>query len=204
MTEPVLSRVAEARTFLSKLWKLAAPYWWARRQGRDRDRAVPCCHGRALDRARAAARCSILWQSSLSISASCSTTGMAASTMRLQEKNAANVLGARSADFFRFLAFVFIIVVRSTGSGCGSIWRSAGGSWLTGVYTRTWLAGSNTYYRMELTGHGADNPEQRIEKDIADFTRQTLFLTLDLHLRDDDAGHVLGISCGTCRARSGA
>src|SRR4051812_49420077 len=29
MPEPVLSRVAEARTFLSKLWTLASPYWWA-------------------------------------------------------------------------------------------------------------------------------------------------------------------------------
>ena len=61
-------------------------------------------------------------------------------------------------------------------------WRQ----WLTGVYTRTWL-GNNTYYRMELTGHGADNPEQRIEKDIADFTQQTLFLTLGFHLRGDDS-----------------
>ena len=33
MTEPVLSRVAEARTFLSKLWKLAAPYWWSEDNG---------------------------------------------------------------------------------------------------------------------------------------------------------------------------
>ena len=33
MPEPVLSRVAEARTFLSKLWKLASPYWWAEGTG---------------------------------------------------------------------------------------------------------------------------------------------------------------------------
>ena len=29
MTQPVLSRVAGARTFISKLWKLSAPYWWS-------------------------------------------------------------------------------------------------------------------------------------------------------------------------------
>ena len=33
---------------------------------------------------------------------------------------------------------------------------------------------------MELTGHGADNPEQRIEQDINSFTTQTLTIGLDL------------------------
>ena len=33
---------------------------------------------------------------------------------------------------------------------------------------------------MELTGHGTDNPEQRIEQDISRFTTQTLILGLDL------------------------
>ena len=35
--------------------------------------------------------------------------------------------------------------------------------WLTNVYFRQWL-GERTYYRMELTNHGTDNPEQRIER----------------------------------------
>ena len=36
MTEPVLSRVATARTFLGQLWKLAAPYWWCDDVGVER------------------------------------------------------------------------------------------------------------------------------------------------------------------------
>ena len=33
---------------------------------------------------------------------------------------------------------------------------------------------------MELTSHGTDNPEQRIEQDINDFTEQTLTISLGL------------------------
>ena len=55
MPEPVLSRVAEARTFLGKVWKLAAPYWWAEGTARDRDRLGSASRmAGALDRARAA------------------------------------------------------------------------------------------------------------------------------------------------------
>ncbi len=41
MTEPVLSRVAEARSFLSQLWKLAAPYWWCARATARSGSGVP-------------------------------------------------------------------------------------------------------------------------------------------------------------------
>ena len=94
----------------------------------------------------------------------------------LQDKNAEAFwveIQATSA----FLAFIFIVVA------VYRIWlrqylQIRWRRWLTGVYTRTWL-GERTYYRMELTGHGTDNPEQRIEQDIADFTSQTLFSALD-------------------------
>src|SRR5262249_532436 len=54
-------------------------------------------------------------------------------------------------------------------------WRQ----WLTRQYASTWLDG-RTYYRMELTGSGTDNPEQRIEQDIAAFTTSTLVISLTL------------------------
>ena len=36
--------------------------------------------------------------------------------------------------------------------------------WLTDSYFSDWLS-DRTYYRMELTGQGTDNPEQRIEQE---------------------------------------
>ncbi len=52
--------------------------------------------------------------------------------------------------------------------------------WLTDVYIRTWLA-DRTYYRMELTGHGTDNPEQRIEQDMQTRSpRRRCIIGLDL------------------------
>ena len=54
--------------------------------------------------------------------------------------------------------------------------------WLSEVYFRDWLA-DRTYYHMELTRQGADNPEQRIEQDCFNFTKQTLTLTLELILQ---------------------
>ena len=52
-------------------------------------------------------------------------------------------------------------------------WRQ----WLTGRYLEDWLAGQ-TYYRMQLLGDGADNPDQRVSQDLALFVQQTLSLTL--------------------------
>lgn len=54
-------------------------------------------------------------------------------------------------------------------------WRT----WLTDAFMEDWLAHRN-YYRMELTGDGTDNPDQRIQEDINSFTSSTLMLTLDL------------------------
>jgi putative ATP-binding cassette transporter len=53
-------------------------------------------------------------------------------------------------------------------------WRK----WLTGRYLSDWLAG-NTYYRMQLTDPGTDNPDQRISEDLRLFVEQTLRLSLD-------------------------
>ena len=40
--------------------------------------------------------------------------------------------------------------------------------WLTRAYLEKWLAGSN-YYRMQLLGDAADNPDQRIAEDVKQF-----------------------------------
>jgi vitamin B12/bleomycin/antimicrobial peptide transport system ATP-binding/permease protein len=51
--------------------------------------------------------------------------------------------------------------------------------WMTNVYLREWLA-NKTYYRLQLTGDGTDNPDQRISEDLNLFPAQTLTLSLGL------------------------
>ncbi len=51
--------------------------------------------------------------------------------------------------------------------------------WLTVQYVDRWLA-HRAYYRLQLGGVGADNPDQRIADDINNFVNHTLSLTLDL------------------------
>ena len=51
--------------------------------------------------------------------------------------------------------------------------------WLTESYLDRWLEGAN-HYRMQLLGDAADNPDQRIAEDIAQFI--TLTLTIGLQL----------------------
>ncbi len=51
--------------------------------------------------------------------------------------------------------------------------------WMTNVYLKEWL-GDKTYYRLQLTGDGTDNPDQRIAEDLNLFPSQTLNLSLGL------------------------
>lgn len=49
--------------------------------------------------------------------------------------------------------------------------------WLTKVYFDEWLD-KRVYYRLELTNHGTDNPDQRLQEDLRLFTTNTLSLAL--------------------------
>jgi vitamin B12/bleomycin/antimicrobial peptide transport system ATP-binding/permease protein len=49
--------------------------------------------------------------------------------------------------------------------------------WLTRRYIDGWL-GERAYYRMQLTGSGTDNPDQRISEDLDRFTRYSLALSV--------------------------
>jgi vitamin B12/bleomycin/antimicrobial peptide transport system ATP-binding/permease protein len=51
--------------------------------------------------------------------------------------------------------------------------------WMTDVYLKEWL-GDKIYYRLQLTGDGTDNPDQRIAEDLNLFPSQTLNLSLGL------------------------
>ncbi|MBK1683031.1 ABC transporter ATP-binding protein/permease [Rhodoferax fermentans] len=103
----------------------------------------------------------------------------------LQEKNA-SVFWAQMTRF-AWLAFAFIIlavykfyltqllVVR---------WRA----WMTNHYLTRWLS-NQAFYKMELlrfaaapntTGHNPDNPDQRIQDDINQFTNDSIALSMGL------------------------
>jgi putative ATP-binding cassette transporter len=51
--------------------------------------------------------------------------------------------------------------------------------WLTSTYLDAWI-GNRTYYRMQLSDSGTDNPDQRIADDLALFCDRALNLTLGL------------------------
>ncbi len=51
--------------------------------------------------------------------------------------------------------------------------------WLTASYLDHWLVGAN-HYRMQLLGDAADNPDQRISEDIAQFIALTLAIGLQI------------------------
>ena len=51
--------------------------------------------------------------------------------------------------------------------------------WMTRDLLSKWLA-DRSYYHLQLKDRGADNPEQRIEADVAQFTSSSLILSLDL------------------------
>lgn len=54
-------------------------------------------------------------------------------------------------------------------------WRQ----WMTTRYIGEWLRDAN-YYRMELQGEIADNPDQRVSDDVKAFVSQTLAITVGL------------------------
>jgi len=51
--------------------------------------------------------------------------------------------------------------------------------WMTDTLLQRWL-NKRTYYLLQLTNYGTDNPEQRIEQDINSFTSSTVSLVMGL------------------------
>ncbi|MDR7308180.1 ABC transporter ATP-binding protein/permease [Rhodoferax saidenbachensis] len=103
----------------------------------------------------------------------------------LQQKNSAEFW--HQLGRFSYLAFAFIIVAVYQFYLTQMLqvrWRA----WMTGQYMRRWLEGQ-AFYRMELARFTAeaadpaktpDNPDQRIQEDIDQFTSQTLGLSMGL------------------------
>jgi vitamin B12/bleomycin/antimicrobial peptide transport system ATP-binding/permease protein len=67
--------------------------------------------------------------------------------------------------------------------------------WLTDDYLQQWLA-DRTYYRLQLTGSPADNPDQRIAEDFKIFVDETLSLALGFLNAVVTLGSFVGILWG--------
>lgn len=178
MIDRFLTGIANAHGFLAKLWVLARPYWFTDERSTIRLGGLvftvkEAWIGRAVLALIITLSVLLVYLSKLI------NSWYARFYNALQEKNA-DVFWVE-LKFFAVLATLYIItaVYRTWLTQLLTIrWRR----WLSEVYIRDWLA-DRTYYHMELTRQGADNPEQRIEQDCFNFTKQTLNLTLELILQ---------------------
>ena len=175
MAENVTERVAEARGLAGKLWRLSAPYWW-------------CADITELDLYFFKMKVPERW---IARGLVVVVLGMALVLVYVNKLfndwygRFYNALQAKDEAtfwheliYFTVLAFIYIVIAvyRLWLQQLLTIrWRR----WLTGVYLDGWLS-NRSYYRMELIQHGTDNPEQRIEQDVASFTSGTLSLVLGL------------------------
>ena len=175
MGQDFLKRLSATPQFLGKLWRLAAPYWWAEGTAEfplfGRTVRVP---ERWLARGLLALviflNVIIVWILKLA------NDWNARFFNALQEKNVEAFWAELRYFVIIATAFILIAVYRLWFRQMLQIrWRR----WLTGVYVGEWLR-ERTYYRMELTNHGTDNPEQRIQEDCDNFTQQTLAIVLGL------------------------
>ncbi|SNB67680.1 putative ATP-binding cassette transporter [Arboricoccus pini] len=175
MSTNLVRRIADTRGFLSKIWQLAKPYWFS-----DEDTQVQFWFVRFKAKERSVARVLLLavivlnfvqvWLSKLF------NDWYGRFYDALQAKDEATFWWEMGV--FAVLAFVFIVI------GVYTLWLRQlltirWRRWVTNIYFRDWLS-ERTYYRMELANHGADNPEQRIEQDVALFTTQTLSISVGL------------------------
>jgi vitamin B12/bleomycin/antimicrobial peptide transport system ATP-binding/permease protein len=178
MIDRFLTRITNAHSFLAKLWVLARPYWFTQERSTIRFGGLvftvkEAWIGRGVLALIIGLSVFLVYLSKLI------NSWYARFYNALQEKNA-DVFWVE-LKVFAVLATLFIItsVYRIWLTQLLSIrWRR----WLSEVYFRDWLA-DRTYYHMELTRQGADNPEQRIEQDCFNFTKQTLNHTLELLLQ---------------------
>ena len=178
MIDRFLTRIANARGFAGKLWVLMRPYWFAQ----ERQRLELWGYGVTVKE-------SWIARGLLGVIVGLSVLVVYISK-EINSWNARffNALQDRNVDAFQaeliywgvlVAFFIVALVYRAWLRQLLTIrWRR----WLSEVYFRDWLA-DRTYYRMELTSQGTDNPEQRIEQDCNSFATQTLELTLDLFLQ---------------------
>jgi putative ATP-binding cassette transporter len=149
-----------ARSFLGKVWNLAAPYW----RSEEKWTAWGLL-GAIVTISLGLVYMLVLlndWQRDF--------------FNAIQEKQSEDFFALLL--YFSFLAAVFIVasIYRTYLQQMLEMrWRI----WLSKQYLGDWL-GEQVFYRLELTGRGTDNPDQRISEDLRQFTSNTLSLGLGL------------------------
>jgi putative ATP-binding cassette transporter len=152
--------IIHAAGFLGRVWKLARPYWFSEERWR----------ARGLLAAIVALSLGLVY---LLVAFNQWNRDF---FNALEQKQAEDALAL--LIYFAFLASIFIAVsiyrlyLRQM---LEMRWRV----WLTKQYLDDWLS-DRTYYRLELSGRTADNPDQRISEDLNNFTSATLTLALGL------------------------
>ena len=175
MIDRFLVRIANAHSFLAKLWVLARPYWFA-----EERRAVSFWGYSVMVKeawvARALLAIIVLMTVFIVYMSVLFNAWNGRFINALQDKNV-DAFWTELKYWVVLAAFwVAAFVYRQWLQQFLTIrWRR----WLSEVYFRDWLA-DRTYYRMELVSQGADNPEQRIELDCANFTDRTVTIALGL------------------------
>jgi vitamin B12/bleomycin/antimicrobial peptide transport system ATP-binding/permease protein len=178
MVDPFLTRMRDAHGFASKLWSLTRPYWYA-----EERQDIGFLGLRLAVRESSIARgllALIVGLSFLIVYVSKLLNSWNARFFNaLQEKNAEAFWAELIYWVVLVALFIVAFVYRQWLTQMLTVrWRR----WLSEVYFRDWLA-DRTYYHMELTRQGTDNPEQRIEQDCASFAAQTLSIVLGLLLQ---------------------
>jgi vitamin B12/bleomycin/antimicrobial peptide transport system ATP-binding/permease protein len=178
MVDPFLTRMRDAHGFASKLWSLTRPYWYA-----DDRQDISFLGLRLSLREAWIARGLLAVIVGLSFFIVYVSKLLNAWNARffnaLQEKDADAFWAELTYWVVLVALFIIAFVYRQWLTQMLTVrWRR----WLSEVYFRDWLS-DRTYYHMELTRQGTDNPEQRIEQDCASFTSQTLSIALGLLLQ---------------------
>jgi putative ATP-binding cassette transporter len=178
MIDRFLLGIRNAHGFLSKLWVLTRPYWFA--EERERIEIGPFS---ITVREAWIARSLLALIISLTVLVVYLSRLINAWNARffntIQDKNAAGFWEELKIWLVLSALFIIAFVYRLWLTQLLTIrWRR----WLSNVLFRDWLT-DRTYYRMELVSHGADNPEQRIEQDCQSFTSQTLSIVSGLLLQ---------------------
>ena len=152
--------LANTKTFLRDLWALTRPYW----QSEERWRSGALL-GVIVGMQLGLVGINVIFNQ-----------WYGAFYNSLQDKN----FPAFSHQLFRFgfiaVAFILVAVYQNYLQQMLQIrWRR----WLTDHYVNRWM-NARAYYRLQITGDGTDNPDQRISEDISKYIESTLDLSLGL------------------------
>ncbi|HXE17002.1 MAG TPA: ABC transporter ATP-binding protein/permease [Stellaceae bacterium] len=107
--------------------------------------------------------------------------------VRINQWSAAeyNALGTYNYDEFIYQFWIFLIlsafniIITVYALYLNQMLQIRWRRWLTRRYIATWLA-DRTYFRLQLSGASADNPDQRIQEDLNLFTTYAMSLSLGL------------------------